>query len=481
MQAEIMKIGTDGVAALTKWQIAYSAIQGAGVKGELPNARTPGVSIEDVNVLTSLSLAPFAKLRDANTGQLALIFPRLPALKAAIDAIAAQAQQIDEALSAWHGASAVDQSGHLNLQLSHPEKGSFNYDLGVPLAIIVQHAATLIDAFPNLSHASGNKSASVFEGLTRAALTHLGDAKSSAKGARAELKSGTNAVKELTELTQKASLLSKQIEEMVSEVANTKGSTEQNAAEVLSKLAQIREVSKDADALQQRVTSFTAQFEAFEAQMKARLELFAQFEAETKEAQRINKEREEKITELTNKADAMIRGATTAGLSKSLDETKDEYERRLSRTQWFFLGSVAFLLVSALPIAAQLIPGPWQGYFSQVASGGASGAGPWLSAIGKLILVLPGTWATAFFAANYAELFHLSREYAHKAALAKAIDGFQREAPEYKQEIVGSVFMEIQDNPGSRRAPRPATPQNPITKKFLEKVLDAIKAVKSSP
>ena len=72
----------------------------------------------------------------------------------------------------------------------------------------------------------------------------------------------------------------------------------------------------------------------------------------------------------------------------------------------------------------------------------------------------------------------MSREYAHKAALAKAIDGFQREAPEYRQEIVGSVFMEIQDNPGSRKAPPPATPQNPVTKKFLETVLEAIKAVK---
>jgi len=72
--------------------------------------------------------------------------------------------------------------------------------------------------------------------------------------------------------------------------------------------------------------------------MKARLELFSEFESSTKEAQRINKEREDKIAELIDKADTMIRGATTAGLSKSLEDTKDEYERRLNRTQWFFLG-----------------------------------------------------------------------------------------------------------------------------------------------
>jgi len=139
---------------------------------------------------------------------------------------------------------------------------------------------------------------------------------------------------------------------------------------------------------------------------------------------------------------------------------------------------VGFLLVSALPIAAQLIPGPWQPLLAQSANGPAADAGPWLAALGKLIIMLPATWATAFFAGNYAELFHLSREYAHKAALAKSIDGFQREAPQYKEEIVGGVFLEIQDNPGSRKAPRAATPQNPITQKFFERLLAAIRAAK---
>ena len=89
--------------------------------------------------------------------------------------------------------------------------------------------------------------------------------------------------------------------------------------------------------------------------------------------------------------------------------------------------------------------------------------------------MLPATWATAFFAGNYAELFHLSREYAHKAAMAKAVDGFKREAPEYKEEIVAGIFMEIRDNPGSRKSPNPATPQNPLSKRILEKILDAIR------
>lgn len=478
MQPELNSLGDKAGSVLEKWQAAYADIQGAGVSIGLSSAHTPGSVIEDIAHRVSAGLSAIARLRGAKPEQLELIFYRLPTLRSAIDVIEAHAQAISGTLRQWQGASASDRNGQLNLELSHAEKGAITFDLGSSLAAINQQAATLLDSLPHIAQVSGDDTISLFGGLARAASEHLSEVKASARSAKAELKAGTNIVSELKTLADSVSKVSKQIEDTLTSVAGTKANTEQNAAEVLQKLAQVREVSKDADTLQQRVSGFASQFEAFESQMKARLELFSEFETSTKEAQRMNKEREEKIAELAAKADTMIRGATTAGLSKSLEDAKAEYESRLNRTQWLFLGSVVFLLISALPVAAQLIPGPWQQYFMPLASDGASNSAPWLSALGKLILVLPGTWATAFFAANYSELFHLSREYAHKAALAKAIDGFQREAPEYKQEIVGSVFMEIQDNPGSRKAPRPATPQNPIIKKFLEKVLEAIKVAK---
>lgn len=479
MLPELNSLGDKAGSALEKWQAAYADIQGAGVGVGLPSAHTPGSVIEDIAHRVTAGLSAIARLRGAKPEQLELIFYRLPTLRSAIDVIEAQAQAISGTLSNWQGASASDRNGHLNLELGHAEKGSTTFDLGSPLAAINQQASALLDSLPHLAQVTGDDTISLFGGLARAASEHLSEVKASARSAKAELKASTNIVGELKTLAESVSQVSRQVEDTLTSVAGTKGATEQHAAEVIQKLAQVREVSKDADTLQQRVTSFASQFEAFESQMKARLELFSEFETSTRDAQRMNREREDKIAELTEKADTMIRGATTAGLSKSLEDAKAEYEGRLNRTQWFFLGSVVFLLVSSLPVAAQLIPGPWQQYFMPAASDGSSNSAPWLSALGKLILVLPGTWATAFFAANYSELFHLSREYAHKAALAKAIDGFQREAPSYKQEIVGSVFMEIQDNPGSRKAPRPATPQNPVTQKFLEKVLAAIKVVKA--
>jgi hypothetical protein len=478
MQPELMSLGEKAGGALEMWQAAYNDIQGVGVGAKQSSGNLQESRIEDLSTRVTSGLLIIARLNGAKREQLELISHRLLALKTAVDAIQDQAKKISEKLNLWQGASATDLNGQLNLQLSHSSKGTLKFDLGNPLAAINQHATTLLDALPYIAQTVDDKSITVLGQLARTAAKHLLDAKNSANAVRTELEIGNGIVADLKGLADHASKLSTQAENVITSLSASKVTTEQHVAEVVQKLAQVREVSKDSDTLKQRVTSFASQFEAFETQMKARLELFSEFENSTNQAKRSNNERENKIAELTAKADTMIRGATTAGLSKSLEDTKGEYEKRLARTQWFFLGSVVFLLVSSLPVAAQLIPGPWQQYFLPAASDTAAASAPWLSAFGKLILVLPGTWATAFFASNYAELFHLSREYAHKAALAKAIDGFQREAPTYKQEIVGSVFMEIQDNPGSRRAPRPATPQNPVTKKFLEKVLEAFKTPK---
>lgn len=478
MSPELLVIGERATQALEVWQSAMAVVQSAGIGRDLPNAHTPNATIGDIDTRVHAALAAVAKLQGSSADQLELIAQKLPTLKAASDAIEAQAASIHANLEAWHGATASDRNGHLSMQLSHPEKGASTFDLGSPMSIVAQQVGAVLDCLPYIALAAGDKAVSVFQGAARAAEGHLQQAKAAAHAAQSEVDSGATLSTELRNLVGQARELAQQAQDSLRNVASTKGEVDVHAAEIIQKLAQIREVSRDADTLQQKVTAFASQFEAFDSQMKARLQLFSDFEQATKEGQRLNEEREQKVQEIIDKADTMIRGATTAGLSKSLEDTKDDYEKRLEDTQKYFLGSVVLLLVCVLPIAAQLIPGPWQVHFAPVQNGALAESAPWLSALGKFILVLPATWATAFFARNYSELFHLSREYAHKAALAKAIDGFKREAPTYAQEIVSSVFMEIQDNPGSRRAPEPARPENPVTKKFLDKVLEAIRVIK---
>jgi hypothetical protein len=480
VQPELMNLGERAGKALEAWQRGYAAIRGAGVSDDAPNGHMPNTTVGDLNSRVTVMLAALVRLQGVGPDQMQLIAHRLAALKAMTDTIEAHSGAIVLALDPWQGATATDMNGNLQIQLALPDKGSSNFDLGTPLSAIFQQCTVGLDALPFVAFVAGDDGVQVFAGIARAAEQQLALARAASAGAGKEQTSGTATAAKLKKLAEQADGLVKQIQEHLTAIGAQRTTGDSNAAEITQKLAQVREVSKSSDTLEQRVTSFTSQFEAFETQMKARLTQFAEFEAATKDAERINGERETTIASLVDKADTMIRGATTAGLSKSLDDAREHYEKRLAAAQWYFLGSVVFLLVCSLPIAAQLIPGPWQQYFVAHPNGGVGDSAPWLSAIGKLILVIPGTWAAAFFASNYAELFHLSREYAHKAAIAKALDGFQREAPHYKQEIVGSVFVEIQDNPGSRKAPRPATPQNPVTQKFFEKVLEAIKVVKDT-
>lgn len=480
MRPELLNLGDTAVQLNDKWLMAYSAIQAIGVGVGAANALTPELNLSEVNVKVSGALASIGVLVGAEKEKLELLGLRLPKIKTALDAIDTQLNAILPSIEPLQGAASTDQNGHLSLHLQHPEKGASTYDLGTPLAAIVQQANILLDSLPYISHAMGENSFAIFAGIAKSAGEQLFRIQASVKQADTELLTAKTVNIELQDVAIHASAAAKQVQEILATTATQKAMTDTSVAEIEQKLARSREVSKDADALQLRVTGFEAQFEAFETQMKARLEQFTEFEKATKDAQAMNEEYAAKIDELIDKADTMIRGATTAGLSQSLEETKELYETRLETTQKYFLWSVGALLVCSLPIAAQILPGPWQQYFPTQAPASASDAGPWLAAVGKLMLVIPATWATAFFASNYAELFHLSREYAHKAALAKAVDGFKREAPKYEQEIVGSVFMEIQDNPGSRKASPPATPQNPITEKFLTRVMEAIKLVKGS-
>jgi len=222
-------------------------------------------------------------------------------------------------------------------------------------------------------------------------------------------------------------------------------------------VAQIKAIGASADSLEQQVSGYKSKFEAFQTQLDARLKMFVDFEANVKSASEQNQLREAEISRLMEKADTMIRGATTAGLSKSLEDARDAYGKQMRNSRFGFLASIVVLLVSAIPLAAHLLPGLFGKFAPEISEGVQNSP---LGVLGKIILLLPGTWLAVFFTKSFSEFFHLEWEYAHKAALAKSVEGFKREAPKYQEEITASVFGEILNNPSSRKSPEPA--QHPI-------------------
>jgi hypothetical protein len=242
---------------------------------------------------------------------------------------------------------------------------------------------------------------------------------------------------------------------------------------VTALIEQIKAIGGNAGALEQQITNYRATFEAFQTELDGKNKEFNQFTADHKSAMESLKERDFEIDRLTKLSDSMISGATTAGLSKSMEETRKRYEGRMNNAQLGFFVAVAFLVVSALPLAASLLPGVFGQWFPRMETTVESTP---YGLLGKIVLLLPATWLTAFFTKSYAESFGLERQYAHKAALAMSVDGFKRQAEKYQEEITAEVFMEIRSNPANGNNVVPAShPLYDVLSKAVEKVLDKVK------
>lgn len=234
---------------------------------------------------------------------------------------------------------------------------------------------------------------------------------------------------------------------------STKSEASAQLADVQALVAQIKAVGAGAGTLEQQVTSYQNQFEAFQKQLDARENQLRKFELDTTQAGEKNQAREAEIDRLIGKADSMIKGATTAGLSQSLEETRALYAARMEAARRGFYVAIALLIVSAIPLAAHLLP--WLSDWFPKVDTDPTKTSPY-AVLGKIALLIPATWLTRFFSKSFSEFFHLEREYAHKAALAKAVDGFKREAPDFEQQITYGVFSEVLTNPSVRPSPEPA-------------------------
>ncbi len=243
-----------------------------------------------------------------------------------------------------------------------------------------------------------------------------------------------------------------------------------DSSSVKTLVEQIKATAGNAEKLEAMVGGYQSKFEAFQAELDGRNSEFSQFQMDAKSAKETNSTRETEIDRLTRLADAMISGATTAGLGKSLEDARKRYEVRMNSARTGFQWSIFLLVLSAIPLAAHLLPGLFGDWFPKVSETVHEN---WYGVLGKVLLMVPATWLTGFYTKTYADFFHLEREYAHKAALAGAVDGFKRQAPQYEEEITAEVFLEIRNNPAKGQVVEPAAhPLYDVLSKVVGKVLD---------
>lgn len=215
-----------------------------------------------------------------------------------------------------------------------------------------------------------------------------------------------------------------------------------DSSAVTSMMTTIKSVNEEAQKLELSVKNYKIEFEGFQDEMDSRNESYSTLFDKLKSSESRLSSLLSEVERLTELSNAMLSGATTAGISTSLADTRDRYELRMNQMRKGFIISIVFLVVSG-SVSIWM----WYGLYAEHA--GASEGVAWSNIVRGLALMIPATWLTAFFARSYAHYFQLEREYSHKTALAMAVDGFKKQAPTYEQEIAAAVFIEIKKNPAS--------------------------------
>jgi len=438
------------------WETIYAVLTHGSYDVNAARPAIDSTSTENLNRRIILTFELFESLKPLHTDDInyILLSSRAVELNSILRTLRKNLPPLLEAVRSRLGTGTriSDQNGNFTLLFETPSVEASTADVSSHFTQIHSATTNLLTLLSGLLGLC--KATSVSDVLDRAnALANI------AASASKYLESTETALKKSEAAVAQSIAFEKQLEEKATEAEGirsklelTQQETEKARAGITSLIEQIKTTGASASTLEKQVADYRATFDAFQKSLDDRNKSLAEFEQNAKTAFEKNQAREIEMDRLTQKADTMIRGSTTAGLSKSLEDARSAYATRMFVAGIGFLVSIAILAISAAPLAAHLLPGLF-GTFIPGISESAQNAP--IGILGKIVLLLPGAWLAAFFTKSFSEFFHLEREYAHKAALAKAVEGFKREAPKFEQEITAAVFGEILNNPSSRKGPEP--------------------------
>lgn len=463
--------------ALTeRWNALYTRWVEGGLPTEERFTRLLNSTMKEYSQRVHAGLTMLSSLRDADEATDLLILHRLePAqknLKSALSAVDTLLNQLNARPDAEF---KIQEQSMETLKVfiggQHTENVSFGgtFDqLNAALGSLIDLA--LLGLKTRKVRAIGH-----FSDAANQILTILADANLRLKALKETYSSANKLLDEVKAARNDTNRWLSEAEQGANAVEAARDATADLQSEAEAKVASIREIAVAAGALETKVQAFDSNFEGFKQSLDARVAQHTAFEKDMQSAMQANQVREKEIDSLLQQSEDMIKGATTAGLGTSLEETRKVYETKMNAASTSFKWSVAFLVFSALPLVLHLFPGlfgTWLGARPTLAPGELFNSGAAMELVGKMFLLFPATWTTQFFSKAYSEYFHLEREYAHKAALARAVEGFKRQAPKYEEEITTSVFFEVQSNPSKQASPDAA--EHPILGPVLRKFMDAL-------
>ncbi|MDX8521304.1 hypothetical protein [Mesorhizobium dulcispinae] len=167
------------------------------------------------------------------------------------------------------------------------------------------------------------------------------------------------------------------------------------------------------------------------------------------------------IARIIARSEEMLSSATVAGLASNFEGIRASLTTELKAAGQVFYGAIGFLFISAIPLIALIvvpIAKPFiELYWPQIHIIDATAPGSeWQylgQVLGRVLILVPAAWLVSFTAIRYSSLFRLREHYAYKYSMAVSVEGFQKQAPDYQQEIAAMVLEQLAFNPVDKLVP----------------------------
>lgn len=267
--------------------------------------------------------------------------------------------------------------------------------------------------------------------------------------------------------------LRQEITRLASEAGKDRTTILEYASEATQAVTSVRSTNEQAEQLRAAVASYKANFDNFQKQLSQREAALESGMEQQKQLFATVEGIRAQIAELNQQAEAMLSGATVAGLAHSFGALRDKLNTDLEAARKAFYWAIAFLFVSVTPLAIYVIPGLGE-LLGGVTTTAQTASTPQL--IGQIaaraLLLLPAAWLTRFAANRHASLFKLKEHYAYKYSVASSVEGFKKQAEPYKDQIAAATFFELTYNPANKleKVHDDERPPNPILAYVLKRM-----------
>lgn len=159
------------------------------------------------------------------------------------------------------------------------------------------------------------------------------------------------------------------------------------------------------------------------------------------------------VKDLIAEAEAMVSGATNAGLAKAFDEERKRLASEMGWALFSFLVGIVFLFLTTILLAAYVFEIPIDVFGYNLGQAGQTPErGDEITLAGvvsRTVILLAPFWLTLFSSRRYRNLFDLRQQYTHKYSMAFSVEGFKQQAPQYAEQLAAWVFHVVAEPPVS--------------------------------